>query len=63
MVQKLFIRLLTIWISFLNEMSVHNLLLITLVKDGIVVFFFGISIMILDMSPLELGVTIFSFSL
>lgn len=63
MVQKLFIRLLTIWISFLNEMPVHNLLLITLVKDGIVVFFFGISIMILDMSPLELGVTIFSFSL
>ena len=44
-------------------MSVHNLLLITLVKDGIVVFFFGISIMILDMSPLELCVTIFSFSL
>ena len=51
------------WRSFLNELSVHNLLLITLVKDGIDVFFFGISIMILDMSPLELCVTIFSFSL
>lgn len=44
-------------------MPVHNLLLITLLKGGIVVFFFGISVMILDMSPLDLGVKIFSFSL
>ena len=44
-------------------MPVHDLLLITHFKGGIVVFFFGISIVILDMSPLDLGVKIFSFSL